>query len=238
MAVDSYLSKTDLAYFWGRIKNFFAKQADLTTLSSRVDDLVSEGGEPNVIESVKVNGTALPVTNKAVDVSVPTTIASLSDADDWATKEYVAENGGTIQTVKVNGAEQMITDHAVDISVPTTVASLTDASNYALVSSVPTAVSALTNDSGYQTASDVSTAINTAVASAYKYKASVATMSDLPTDAAAGDVYDVQATGMNYAWNGTAWDALGQYVDVSSLWSTSDLVAITTAEIDAIIDSE
>ena len=52
------------------------------------------------------------------------------------------------------------------------------------------------------------------IAGAYIYKGSVATVSDLPTGATAGDVYDVQDGGMNYAWNGTAWDALGSIAKV------------------------
>ena len=56
-----------------------------------------------------------------------------------------------------------------------------------------------------------------------------------------GDVYDVQSTGVNYAWTGTAWDALGQYVDVSVLWTSTTgqantLEAMTVAEINAILN--
>lgn len=102
---------------------------------------------------------------------------------------------------------------------------------------IPSKVSDLTNDSGFQTASDVSSAISAAVGSAYKFKGSVATVNDLPNNAAVGDVYDVQATGTNYAWTGTAWDALGQLIDTSTLWAKSELVAITTAQIDTIVES-
>lgn len=49
----------------------------------------------------------------------------------------------------------------------------------------------------------------------YKYKGSVATINNLPTNANVGDVYDTQETGMNYAWNGTEWDELGGTFDVS-----------------------
>jgi hypothetical protein len=60
----------------------------------------------------------------------------------------------------------------------------------------------------------------------YKYKGSVATVSDLPSsDNTTGDVYNVESTGMNYAWNGSAWDALGE---------TFSITAITNAEIDTI----
>lgn len=68
---DSRLNLTGLTYFYNRLKAVFAKQADLTALSARVDDIVSEGGEPNVIESVKVDGTALtPDAQKAVNIDL------------------------------------------------------------------------------------------------------------------------------------------------------------------------
>ena len=101
--------------------------------------------------------------------------------------------------------------------------------------SVPTKVSDLTNDSNYQTNQQVSAAITAALTSAYRYKGSVATVNDLPASGnTAGDVYDVQATGVNYAWTGSAWDALGSIVDTSTLWGKSELTAITTGEIDVI----
>lgn len=101
--------------------------------------------------------------------------------------------------------------------------------------SVPTKVSDLTNDSNYQTGQQVSASIAAAMTSAYRYKGSVATVNDLPASGnTAGDVYDVQATGVNYAWTGSAWDALGSIVDTSTLWGKSELTAITTGEIDVI----
>lgn len=80
---DNYLNSTGLAYFYNRIKALFASQDDFDTLEGRVDSLVTQGGEPNVIDTVKVNGTALPVTDKAVDVTVPTTVAELTDSADY-----------------------------------------------------------------------------------------------------------------------------------------------------------
>ena len=101
--------------------------------------------------------------------------------------------------------------------------------------SVPTKVSDLTNDSNYQTGQQVSAAITAALTSVYRPKGSVATVNDLPASGnTAGDVYDVQATGVNYAWTGSAWDALGSIVDTSTLWGKSELTAITTGEIDVI----
>lgn len=74
---------------------------------------------------------------------------------------------------------------------------------------------------------DASTyALKSDLTSMYKYKGSVATVSALPAqNNTVGDVYDVQETGMNYAWNGTSWDSLGEIFSIT---------AITNAEIDTI----
>ena len=71
------------------------------------------------------------------------------------------------------------------------------------------------------------TEIDNKLVSAYVYKGSVATYSALPSSAEVDDgwVYNVESTGMNYAWNGSAWDALGE---------TFSITAITNAEIDTI----
>lgn len=51
--------------------------------------------------------------------------------------------------------------------------------------------------------------INNKLTAVYTYKGSIASVDLLPTEGnKVGDVYDV-ADGMNYAWNGSKWDALG-----------------------------
>ena len=83
---DNYLNSTGLAYYHGRISNIFATDADLDALSARVDGIIAEGGEPNVIETVKVNGTALvPDAQKAVNVVVPTAVSALTNDSDFQT---------------------------------------------------------------------------------------------------------------------------------------------------------
>lgn len=59
--------------------------------------------------------------------------------------------------------------------------------------------------------------VTAVVSNVYKYKGSVATYTDLPTEnVSIGDVYNVQDSGMNYAWTGAEWDGLGVIVDISS----------------------
>lgn len=45
-------------------------KSDYDALSLKVDNLVTAGGEPNVLEGVKVNGTALTIANKMVDILI------------------------------------------------------------------------------------------------------------------------------------------------------------------------
>lgn len=227
--IDEYLDYTGLEYYHSRIKNEFADkqtEADLDALEQRVDGIVSQGGEPNTIDTISVNGTNVaPDANKNVDIDVPTQTSDLTNDGDgtspFATEAYVGTNGGKIDSISVNGTAQTIdANKNVDITVPT-------------------AVSDLTNDSGFQTAQEVSDAIDAKVVGAYKYKGSVATQADLPSSGnTAGDVYNVEADGTNYAWTGSAWDALGGSFDASNLWAKDELVAITTAEIDTIVDGQ
>lgn len=136
-----------------------AVNSGITAAKVQKLDGIAEGAQVNVIETVKVNGTALtPDASKAVDVTVPT------DNKDLA-----------------NGA-------------------------------------------GYQTATDVDNAIKAAAVSAMEYKGSVDTAAQLPTTGQkTGDTYNIVAAsdygdaGMNVAWNGTSWDALGSSFIVKAM---------------------
>lgn len=59
-------------------------------------DNIEAGAEVNVIESVKVNGTALTITDKAVDVPVPTKTSDLTNDSSFGT--YSKPNGGIPST--------------------------------------------------------------------------------------------------------------------------------------------
>lgn len=89
MAVKNYLDENGVLYFWQKIKAVFAKQSDLSALSTRVDDIVTTGGEPNVIDTIQVNGTAQTVTNKAVNISVPNNNNQLTNGAGYQTSAQV-----------------------------------------------------------------------------------------------------------------------------------------------------
>lgn len=62
----------------------------ITALTSRVKTLEDVGAQANVLESVKVNGTAQSITDKAVDITVPTKVSDLTNDSKFQTQEEVA----------------------------------------------------------------------------------------------------------------------------------------------------
>ncbi len=73
----------------GDAEKKFATKTSVETLSGRVDGLVAAGGEPNVITKVKVNGTEVPITDKAANVSVPTKVSQLTNDKGYQTSTQV-----------------------------------------------------------------------------------------------------------------------------------------------------
>lgn len=95
---------------------------------------------------------------------------------------------------------------------------------------------------GYQTASDVSSAINNALAGITGISFEVVT--SLPSTGTAGTIYLISNSGSGtnsydeYIYVSNKWERLGTTdVDLSSYYNTSNLIAITNAEIDAIVAS-
>ncbi len=92
--IESYPKLRDLKVLSQRVKQDYATKQELNTLSGRVDELVTAGGEPNVITAVKVNGTALPIADKAVDIGVPGyTIEKAADSGEYAAIYQLKKDG-------------------------------------------------------------------------------------------------------------------------------------------------
>lgn len=252
---------------------------------------IASGAQANIIESIKVNGTALTVTSKAVDVSVPTATSDLTNDSGFITSADVPEGAtaststplmdGTAavgtstafargdhvhpsDTSKANVSDLPTFKNTNDVIYPiskftetanNTVTITSGESNVvtlakaayvdAIASAAQTALNGKvdavdgkglsTNDftdaektklAAFSAASNY--ALKSDITNMYKYKGSVATVSALPSSGnTTGDVYDVQENGMNYAWNGTAWDALGEIFSIT---------AISNAEVTSIVN--
>lgn len=69
--------------------------------------------------------------------------------------------------------------------------------------------------------------INSKLVSVYKYAGTVTDVSKLPSTSTVGYVYNVSDTGMNYAWDGSKWDALGSEIDLSNYVKNTDFATST-----------
>ena len=63
--------------------------------------------------------------------------------------------------------------------------------------------------------------VDAKVSSVYKFKGSVSTYNSLPSTATTGDVYNVDDTGANYAWDGSKWDKLSETIDLTAYATTA-----------------
>lgn len=110
-----YLNLEGLTYFWGKVKAYITTQLgtkvdkvegkrlstnDLTdALKANYDAAYAHlaaahapaSATENLIKVVKKNGTVVPITNKTVNITVPTTVAEMSDAGSYALKSEIPD---------------------------------------------------------------------------------------------------------------------------------------------------
>ena len=157
----------------------------LTTISSSdvtsaldytpYDSTNPSGYQANIIETVKVNGTALTPTTKTVDIIVPTSNTQLTNDAGYITginssmvvdaltfTPYNSTNpsgyqANVLETVKVNGTALVPSSKTIDIIVPTSTTQLTNDSGYLTTITSAMVTDSLTytpynstNPSGYQ----------------------------------------------------------------------------------------
>lgn len=168
-------------------------------------DGVATGATANTgtITGVSANGT-LVATSGVADIPAATTskygVTKLSSATNSTSTSLAA----TASAVKA--AYDLAASKAAKTNATTAAAGLMSAAD-------KTKLDGFGDASAYALKSDIT--------AMYKYKGSVATVADLPaTNNTAGDVYNVEATGMNYAWTGKDWDALGQLLDIGTVSNT------------------
>lgn len=228
-----------------------ASASDVTTLSGRVDDLETAVGTGGSVDS------KITAAIEDLDSSITATSNQAISAVTVTDGKITASSKITVPTNTnqlTNGAGFITSS-----DVPTNVSDLTNDSGYQTASDVSTAISGKADSAttlagygitdaytqaqtqtyvtglGYQTASDVSSAISSAITTVMDYKGTKATVSALPaTGNKNGDVWHVTENDGEYAWNGTEWEELGSTIDLSGYTQSSDLVAITSSEINTI----
>lgn len=107
----------------------------ITNLTNRLNDIVAQGGEPNTINTIKVNGVAQTIdSEKAVDISVPTKFSEITDDSGFDARITAAQtkadkgvnDAATAQTA-ANKAQSEVDALELEVgTLSTTVAGHTD----------------------------------------------------------------------------------------------------------------
>ena len=217
-----------LLYIFQRIKALFQPKEsgkglstnDYTTAEKNKLGGIAAGAQVNVIETVKVNGTAQTVTGKAVDIAVPVVDSELSGSST-----------NTIQNKVVKGA--------LDAKAPLASPSFTG------TPTVPTADTATNNTQAASTAfvkNAIAAALSGNLELPFDFRQT------LPNSGVEGTFYFIPATNSvsgvdeweEYVWNatGSKFERVGSAtLDLSNYFNTTNLPAITNAEIDTIIET-
>ena len=251
-----YMGENALLYVWGKIKTLVSTKVDkvdgkgLSTNDYSTTDKnklsgIATGAQVNVIESVKLNGTALTITDKAVDVTVPTKTSELTNDSNYVVSTSLAtvatsgsyndlSNKPTIPTV--NNATLTIQKNGTTVKTFTANAS----SNVTANITVPTNNNELTNGAGYQTATQVNTLIADAIKDITGIKYEI--VASLPTTGVSGTIY-LMSNGSSatkniydeYIYVNSGWEKIGTTdVDLTDYEKADDIIEITNAEIDTI----
>lgn len=65
-------------------------KTELDSLDAKIQEIVTVGGQPNVIEKILVNGTEQTITNKGVNIAVPTKVSELTNDAKYQSDTEVA----------------------------------------------------------------------------------------------------------------------------------------------------
>ena len=145
-----------------------------------------------------------------IDEKAPTPDLSIYATKENATLTGTATlNGQSVATVnQIPDVSHFVTDTTIQGYAPLTGAAFTGA---VTVQEPTTANNPATKQY-----------VDSAISSVYKYRGSVANQSALPSsNQTIGDVYNVEDTGDNFAWDGTQWDKLAGTVDLSNYVTTT-----------------
>lgn len=244
--MSKFLDSNGLLYLWQKIKAAMpSKTSELTNDSGYITSNDIPEGAAASTTTPKMNGTAAVGSEMAFARGDHVHPSDTSKVDKVTGKGLSTNDYTTAEKNKLAG----VAENANNYSLPTASATglggvkvgsnLSISANGVLSATDTTYNEATSGANGLMSAADkakldafgaASTyALKTDLTSMYRYRGSVATVAALPTSGnTVGDVYNVEANGMNYAWNGTEWDALGETFTIES---------ITNADIDSILGS-
>lgn len=255
--MDAYISKAHLSYFYQLIKNVFAAKSaldnkvdketgkglssnDYTTTEKTKLQGIAAGAEQNIIDTIKVDGTALTVANKSVNISLAdyAKLTDLSNKVDKVAGKGLSTNDLTDELLtKINNAgDSSFTGNYEDLTNKPNIAQI--AMNTLTGSALAADVANLKNTA--VTESDVTALIGQQTHIRFEF------VNSLPETGQSGVIYfktsgDTDSSDNNayeeYIYAYGKYEKIGvQQVDLSGCWSKTELQAATIADIDAIVN--
>lgn len=210
---------------WGDITGTLANQTDLSnalsgkanTSHTHTKSEITDLAIPSKVS--ELSNDAGYITNASLSEfatldDIPTNVSELNNDSGFITNAALptalSDLTDDLGSSPTHTHSQYLTEHQdisgkADLSELATVAT---SGQYSDLIGTPSNVSIFNNDAGYLTSSDISAML--------EYKGNKATVEDLPaTGNKKGDVWTVTATGAEYVWTGSAWEYLGQILDLS-----------------------
>lgn len=217
----AFLDDNGLLYFWQKLKTMLAGKVD------KVDGKGLSTNDYTTAEKTKLDG----LSNYTLPTASASTLGGIKVGDNLTVGADGKLNAvqGTYTLPTASASQLGGVKVGTNLSINNGVLSATD-TKYDPATSSANGLMSSTDKSKLDAFGAASTyALKTDITGMYKYKGSVATVSALPsTGNTTGDVYNVESGGMNYAWDGSKWDALGEIFTIT---------AVTNAEIDTIVAS-
>lgn len=216
-----YLDYDGLLYFWNKLKAHFVRQEAgkglsandyTTTEKNKLAGLTNYSlptATADTLGGVKV-GAGLSIT----DGKLSATGGGIADSVEWAN----VQNKPNFSAVATSGSYNDLAGKPA----------------------IPTDNNQLANGAGYQNAGQVTAAINSAMADIAGISFEI--VATLPASGEAGRIYLLANAGGGsnsydeYIYYSGSWEKIGTTdIDLSGYLTTADVVAITNAEIDAIV---
>lgn len=181
----------DAAKLGGQLPSYYAPASEIPTTVAQLTDQATYA---NKIETVKVDGTALQITDKTVNIDLSGKV-DVEQGKGLSTNDYTTDEKTKLADIEEGANKTTIVDA---LNSTSTTSALSAAQGKVLDEKIATINTALDE-----------VALKSDLTNAYIYQGSVANVAALPATSTNGYVYNVEDTGMNYAWNGSAWDNLG-----------------------------
>lgn len=128
----------------------------ITNLTSRLDGIVAQGGEPNVINNIKVNGVTQTIAeDKSVDITVPvianTKVSDLSDGQSVLNRISEVESTTGAQSTAITDLQTKVNNEQTGLTILNTRVAALEAEVKMEAESRIDAIEAIVNGSGENT---------------------------------------------------------------------------------------